>query len=275
VTNTTLPFMRQFDKVTLITGGSRGIGAGCAHVFVTAGASVVICARGEEAGEAWAAELTDVGPGQCHFEPCDVSDPEGIRRLIEKTVKLYGRLDCLINNAGWHPDHHAIDDFSIEDFEHLLRLNLTSYFAACKYSLPYLRESNGSIINISSLVGSIGQEWSITYVATKGGITALTKALAVDEARHGVRVNSIAPGVIATPLLRSFIESNENPEEVEDYLESWQWLGRVGTIEDVGYACLYLASDQASFVTGIELPVSGGAELAYGIKWRKDGGVHL
>lgn len=275
MTPTHPPFVRHFDKVTLITGGSRGIGAGCAHVFVEAGASVVICARGEEAGKAVATELTDKGPGRCHFEPCDVSKPEDIQRLVEQTVQLYGRLDCLINNAGWHPDHHPIDDFSIADFENLLRLNLISYFAACKYALPYLRETHGSIINISSLVGSIGQEWAITYAATKGGITAMTKALAVDEARHGVRVNSIAPGVIATPLYCSFIESKENPQEVQDFVDSWQWLGRVGTIEEVGYACLYLASDQAAFVTGIELPISGGAELAYGIKRPKDGGLHL
>lgn len=273
--DTNLPFVKQFDKVTLITGGSRGIGAGCASVFVRAGASVVICARAREAGEALAAELTDEGPGRCHFEPCDVSEPDDIQVLIDRTVKLYGRLDCLINNAGWHPDHHAIDDFSIEDFEYLLRLNLTSCFAACKYALPHLRKTRGSIINMSSLVGSIGQEWATTYAATKGGITALTKSLAVDEARHGVRVNSIAPGVIATPLFHSFIESNENPQQVEDFILSWQWLGRVGTIEEVGYACLFLASDQAAFITGIELPITGGAELAYGIKWPKDGAIQL
>jgi len=269
------PTAGRFDKVTLVTGGSRGIGEGCARVFVEAGAPVVICARGRDAGEALAAELTASGPGQCHFEPCDVSQPEEIRRLVESTVARHGRLDCLINNAGWHPDHHPIDDFSIEDFEALLRLNLVSYFAACKYAMPHLRKTHGSIINMSSLVGSMGQEWATTYVTTKGAITALTKALAVDEARNGVRVNSIAPGVIATPLHRSFIESKENPQQVEDFINSWQWSGRVGTIEEVGYACLFLASDQATFITGTELILSGAAELAYGIKWPKGGAIHL
>jgi len=270
-----LPTMGNFDKVTIITGGSRGIGEGCARVFVEAGAPVVICARGKEAGEALAAELTAKGPGTCHFEPCDVTKPEDIKRLIEKTVELYGRLDCLINNAGWHPDHRPIDDFSIEDFKDLLQLNLVGYFAACKYALPYLRKTHGSIINISSLVGNIGQEWATTYVTTKGAITAMTKALAVDEARNGVRVNAVLPGVISTPLHKSFVESKENPQEVQDFIDSWQWMGRIGTIEEVGYACLFLATDRASFITGIELIVSGGAELAYGIKWPKGGRIQL
>ena len=265
----------NFDKVTIITGGSRGLGEGCARVFVEAGASVVICARGKEAGEALATELTATGPGTCIFEPCDVAEPEDIKRLIEKTVRLHGRLDCLINNAGWHPDHRPIDDFSIEDFKDLLQLNLVSYFAACKYALPYLRKTHGSIINMSSLVGNMGQEWAITYVATKGAITAMTKALAVDEARNEVRVNAVLPGVISTPLHKSFVESKENPQQVQDFIDSWQWMGRIGTIEEVGHACLFLASDRASFITGIELIVSGGAELAYGVKWPKGGPIHL
>ena len=265
----------NFDKVALITGGSRGIGEGCARVFVAAGARVVICARGREEGEALAADLTAAGPGTCHFQQCDVTNSGQIDQMIQRAVELCGRLDCLINNAGWHPDHRPIDDFSIDDFESLLRYNLVSYFAACKYALPHLRATQGNVINISSLVGSMGQEWATTYVTTKGGITALTKALAIDEARHGVRVNSVAPGVVATPLYRSFVESKENSQEIKDWIDSWQWQGRVGEIEEVGHACLFLASDHARFITGIELILSGGAELAYGIKWPKTGAVRL
>ena len=269
------PNMTNFNKVTIITGGSKGIGEGVARVFVAAGAPVVIAARGEEEGNALAKELTDMGPGRCVFYKCDVSKPEEIKSLIENTITLYGRLDCLINNAGWHPDHHVIDDFSIEDFEYLLRLNLVSYFAGCKYALPYLRKTQGNIINMSSLVGEIGQEWASTYVTTKGGITALTKALAVDEARNGVRVNVLLPGVIDTPLSDTFIKSKPDPQFVFDFINSWQWNGRRGTIEEVGYACLFLASDGAAFITGAELIISGGAELAYGIKYPKGGPIHI
>ena len=269
------PNMTNFDKVTIITGGSKGIGEGIARVFVAAGAKVVICSRGAKEGEDLALEMTSLGPGTCDYIRCDVSHPEEIKELIEKTIKLHGHLDCLINNAGWHPEHHTIDDFSIDDFENLLRLNLVSYFAACKYALPYLRKTHGNIINISSLVGEIGQEWATTYVATKGGITALTKALAVDEARNGVRVNAVLPGVIITPLAETFINTKEDPQKIHDFISSWQWNGRRGTTEEVGYTCLFLASDGADFITGIELNVSGGAELAYGIKHPKGGPMHL
>jgi NAD(P)-dependent dehydrogenase (short-subunit alcohol dehydrogenase family) len=257
--------------VTLITGGSRGIGEGCARVFVARGAHVVICARGQEAGQALADELTALGPGTCHFEPCDVTRPADLQRVIAATVTLHGQLDCLINNAGWHPDHRPIDGFSIEDLQDLLQLNVVSYFAGCKYALPHLRASRGSIINISSLVGEIGQEWAVTYVTTKGAITAMTKALAVDEARHGVRVNAVLPGVISTPLHQSFVASSADPQATGDLVDSWQWLHRVGTIAEVGQACWFLASDAARFVTGIALPVSGGAELAYGPKLPSSG----
>jgi NAD(P)-dependent dehydrogenase (short-subunit alcohol dehydrogenase family) len=260
------PSGSSHDKVTVITGGTRGIGEACARLFVQAGAAVVICARGSHAGEALAAELTAKGPGTCHFERCDVAKPDDIKRLIDTTIELHGRLDSLINNAGQHPDHRPIDDFSIEELEGLLRLNLVSYFAACKYALPHLRKTRGSIINMSSLVGSMAQEWATTYAATKGGISALTKALAIDEARHGVRVNAILPGRIATPAYYEFVEAQDDPQDAIDYNERMQWLGRLGEPMEVASACLFLSSDGASFITGIELLVTGGAELACGIK---------
>ncbi|MDA1330619.1 MAG: SDR family oxidoreductase [Chloroflexi bacterium] len=260
------PAMTDFDKVTIITGGSKGIGQGIARVFVRAGAPVVIGARGAEEGRALAVELTAQGPGACHFEQIDVAQPQDLKRLVDKTVALYGRIDCLVNNAGWHPDHRPIDDFSIEEFEQLLNLNLVSYFAACKFALPHLRQSRGSIINISSLVGLMGQEGATTYCATKGGITAFSKALAVHEGRHGVRVNTILPGVIGTPMHWNYVSTHPQPERFQGYVDSWQWLGRIGTLEEVGHACLFLASEGAAFITGAELIISGGAELAYGVK---------
>jgi NAD(P)-dependent dehydrogenase (short-subunit alcohol dehydrogenase family) len=265
-----VPYARNFDKVTLITGGSKGIGAGCARVFVKAGAPVVICARGREAGETLAAELTASGPGECHFQPCDVSRPEDLRRVIDWVVDKFRRLDCLINNAGWHPPHKPINDFSIEEFQDLLQLNLVSIFAACKFALPHLRKTRGSIINMSSLVGTMGQELATTYCATKGGINAFTKALAIDEARNGVRVNAILPGNIVTPNRIDTVAKSKDPEMVDAWVDSWQWTGRSGEAEEVGYACLFLASDGARYITGIELIISGGSELGYGIKapWR-------
>ncbi len=258
--------IQGFDKVSLITGGSKGIGEGCARVFCAAGAPVVICARGREAGEALAAELTAQGPGECHFEPCDVRYPDEIKRVVDRTVARYGRLDCLINNAGTHPPHKTIDEFSIAEFEELLRVNLVSYFAGCKFALPHLRQTRGNIINLGSLVGAMGQQLATTYCATKGGISAFTKALAIDEARYGVRVNAVLPGNIISDSRIQGVARSENPEEMDKLVDSWQWPGRSGSIEEAGHACLFLASDGASYISGIELIISGGSELGYGIK---------
>lgn len=254
-------------KVVLITGGSKGIGAGCAMAFVAAGARVVICARGIQAGQALASKLTAAGPGICHFEPCDVSKAEDIRRVVDQTVELGGRLDCLINNAGFSPPPGAIDDFSLEAFWEVLRTNLISYFLACKQALPHLRKTRGNIINVGSLVGITGQEGATTYCASKGAISAFTKALAIDEARHGVRVNAVLPGNILTDSRAKFVASSPNAEALDQWADSLQPLGRSGTIEEVGQVCLFLAGDAASFLTGTEIVISGGAELGYGIKY--------
>ncbi len=254
------------DKVVIITGGSKGIGRGCATVFCRAGAVVVICARNISDGERVADELTRTCSGNCVFHQCDVTEPQQIKDLIDWTISKYGRLDCLINNAGYAPTARPIDDFSIEDFKDLLQLNLVSYFAACKFALPHLRKTSGCIINMSSLVGVIGNKHYSTYVTTKGGINALTKTLAIDEAENGVRVNAVCPAVVVTPLYEMARDKADDPQAYVNWSSSWHWLNRPATIEEIGNVCLFLASDAASFITGVELPVSGGAELGYGIK---------
>jgi NAD(P)-dependent dehydrogenase (short-subunit alcohol dehydrogenase family) len=260
--------MRYAHKVVIVTGGSKGIGEGCVRVFVDAGAHVVFCARNAPAGEALARAVSAKGPGKAHFAACDVSKVDEVRRLIDSTVAGHGRLDCLINNAGWHPPHKPIDDFSVEEFRELLELNLVSIFAACKAALPHLRKTKGNIINMSSLVGSMGQLHATTYVATKGAITAFSKALAVDEAAHDVRVNSVSPGNIYTPLWQEAIDAAPDPAQCRKDGEAAQLLGRMGTIEEAGRLCLFLAAE-ATFTTGVDHILSGGAELAYGRKTRK------
>ncbi len=255
------------DKTVLITGGSKGIGEGCARVFVDAGANVVICARGVEAGRALAKELTLKGPGACHFETCDVSKPADIRRLIDRTVKLNGRLDCLINNAGYHPGFRAIDDFTLEQFMDLTRTNLVSCFVGCKCALPHLRRTKGSIINMGSLVGLMGQEAATIYCAAKGGIGSFTKSLAIEESRYGVRVNAVLPGNILTHSRIEGVRRSKNPKALDALVDAWQPCNRSGTNEEVGQVCLFLASDAASYLTGIELIISGGSELGYGKKY--------
>jgi NAD(P)-dependent dehydrogenase (short-subunit alcohol dehydrogenase family) len=262
--------VRYKDKVTIVTGGTKGIGAGCVRVFVEqGGANVVFCSRHDAEGQAFEAEMNAKGPGRAMFVRADVSKPDDVRRVIDRTVERFGRIDCLINNAGWHPPHQPIDAFSIDDFRNLLDLNLVSYFAACKFALPHLRKVKGNIINMSSLVATMGQIGATTYVATKGGITAFTKALAVDEAAHEVRVNSVSPGNIYTPLWQEAIDPAADPAKCRADGDSAQVLGRMGTVEEAALLCLYLAAD-ATFTTGVDHIISGGAELAYGRKTRRE-----
>lgn len=261
--------MRYSDKVVIITGGSSGIGKGCAQEFVKAGSRVVICCNNEAEGAAVTADLRVLASsqrkGDASFAYCDLRKSDDIRNLIETTIARHAGIDCLINNAGWHPPHKPIDDVSAEDFLDLINLNLISIFSTCKLALPYLRQSRGNIINVASLAASIGQHHAATYVATKGAVIAFTKALAIDEAAHGVRVNSISPGNVYTPLWQEAIDAAPDPKQYRAEGEAAQLMGRMGTVEEVGRLCLFIAAD-ATFTTGVDHIISGGAELGYGRK---------
>jgi len=263
--------MNYTDKVVIVTGGTKGIGKGCVQNFVAAGAKVVFCARSASDGEALARDVNERGTGEAFFMTCDVSKPEQIEALVNATIERYGQLDCLINNAGWHPPHKPIDDFTPQDFIDLLQLNVVSIFAGCKFALPHLQKTKGNIINLSSLVGAMGQLYASTYVATKGAITSLTKALAIDEAEHGVRVNSVSPGNVYTPLWQEAIDAASDPDRCRADGEAAQVMARMGTIQEVGRLCLFIAAE-ASFTTGVDHIISGGAELGYG---RKDLGFRI
>jgi len=256
------------DKVALITGGNKGMGAGCARVFVDAGAKVMICGRDKEAGISLAEELTRIGPGECVFERCDVSQPGQIKSIIAKIVERFERLDCLFNNAGYHPPHKPIDEFSLEELTEVWQTNFVSQFAACKYALPHLRKTKGSIINMSSCSAVLGQEGATVYTATKGAINSFTKSLAIDEARYGVRVNTVLPGNIYTQSRVDMIKDlGDKGPEVDRWAESLQVMGRSGSAEEVGQVVLFLASEAASYITGIEMMITGGIELSQGIKY--------
>ncbi|KAL4224457.1 hypothetical protein ACF0H5_017909 [Mactra antiquata] len=257
--------LRYKDKVTIVTGGSKGIGKGCVEVFVQAGSNVVFCSRGENEGLEVEKEMNTMGPGTATFIQCDMTNEDAIKNLINKTVEKFGQIDCVINNAGQHPPMMRIDDISADQFRRLLDVNLVSYFLVAKYAMPYLRKTKGCLIQDSSLVAEIGQPGSCTYVATKGGVTSLTKALAIDEAENGVRVNTFAPGNVWTPMWDEGARATPDYDKCVKAGEDAQLLGRYGTIQECGKACLFLAAD-ATFCTGINIFMTGGAELNYGVK---------
>ncbi len=260
--------MRYAEKVVIVTGAARGIGAGCARVFVEAGAKVVVSDRRGDEAQRLVDELNAQGPGEAHFIAADVTDVAQIEALIAGAAARFGRLDCLLNNAGWHPPHLPIDQFSVADFRALIDLNVISVFAACRAALPHLRRTKGNIINIASLVATLGQHYATTYVATKGAVLSFTKALAIDEAPAGVRVNSISPGNIWTPLWKEAVDASSDPDRTRADGEAAQVLGRMGTPEEVGRLALFIAAD-ASFTTGVDHLITGGAEIGYGAKARR------
>ena len=248
-------------KVAVITGANTGIGFGCAKVFSEAGMNVVLAARRKEKGEAAAAELNAAGKGECTFFQCDVSDPDQVKALIDFAVEKYGRLDTMVNNAGYNPIHMDACDMSIESFQRVLATNLMGEFYGCKFAIPHLRKTKGSIINMSSILSKVGQEQTAGYSATKGGINSMTQTIAIEEARHGVRVNAICPGHIMTEIVYKEMDRVADPEAYLDRCNHYSWLGRGGQPEEVGTAALFLASSWASYITGVTLNVSGGMEF--------------
>jgi NAD(P)-dependent dehydrogenase (short-subunit alcohol dehydrogenase family) len=255
--------MRFAGKAVVVTGGSKGIGEGCSRVFCAEGGLVAILARGKQAGEALAAELTKTGPGRAVYVRCDVADRQQLKAAIDRAATEFGRIDCLINNAGWHPPATTIDDTRLEDLDNLIRMNFISTFAGCQFALPWLRKTKGTIINMSSMVALLGQEHSTAYCSTKGAQLSLTKALAVELGREGIRVNAILPGNVDTPLMRDWAATLPDPASALARVAALQVLGRMATGEEIGRIALFLATDDSSFLTGQAIEAEGGASLDY------------
>jgi len=255
--------MRFANQVVIVTGGGKGIGEGCARVFCAEGGWVSILDRDVTAGQALAGELNTKGPGRAICLSCDVSDPAAFQAAIDKSAEVFGRLDCLINNVGWHPPACSIDDTSIEDFEQLVRLNLTTTFAGCKFAVPHLRKTKGTIINMASMVGILGQARAVAYCATKAAQVGLTKALAVDLGPEGIRVNAVLPSNIDTLMMRAWAATLPEPNQALQRVAAVQVFGRMGTIEEIGRICLFLATEESSFLTGQAIEAEGGASLDY------------
>ena len=249
------------NKVAIVTGSSKGIGEGIARIFRREGAKVVILCRNESQGKKMADEL-GAAQGQALFVRTDVTQSQDIQDMINQTVKTFGQLDILVNNAGYHLSKNA-EETSEEDWEFIQNTNLRSTFLCSKYAIPHLRKTRGNIINISSMVGLVGQPNAAAYSATKGGQIAMTKNMAIDFAPDGIRVNVICPGWIATPLVEDWFSQQKDPDAARKYIFGQHPLGRIGTIEECGYLAAFLASDEAAFITGTVIDIDGGVTLGY------------
>jgi NAD(P)-dependent dehydrogenase (short-subunit alcohol dehydrogenase family) len=253
--------MELKGKVAIVTGAAKGIGKGCATVMAQAGASVAIADLDDAAARALADEISSTGPAAIAVR-CDVSNSDDVRALIEGVVAHFGGLDILVNNAGYHISKN-IEVTSEEEWDYILRNNLKSVFLCSKYAIPHLRKRKGCIVNMSSMVGLVGQTNAGAYSASKGGIIAMTKGMALDFAKDGIRVNCICPGWVQTPLVEDWFGQQPDPDAARKYIYGVHPLGRIATPEEVGRAALFLASESAAFVTGVALPVDGALTLGY------------
>ena len=245
--------MQLKDRVAIVTGSGAGIGRTIATTFAREGAGVVVADVNEEAGQETVEQIQSAGR-QAQFVRTDVSNVEDTQRIIDVALATYGRLDILVNNAGIYARGDVVST-SLEAWNRLLSINLTGIFLCCKAAIPALKQvGGGAIVNISSSVGwQYAAPGIAAYTASKFGVTGLTKAMACDHLGDNIRVNCICPGPTDTPLIRA----SRSLEDLQAFVEA-QPIGRLGLPEEIAAAALFLASDAASFVTGVAMPVDGG-----------------
>jgi NAD(P)-dependent dehydrogenase (short-subunit alcohol dehydrogenase family) len=248
--------MKFKDRCVVITGAGSGIGRACALEFAREGANVVIADIDLEAARGTVNMIEKLG-GHAMACEADVSSPESVRQLVEQVVKEYGSVYALVNNAAIQVNK-TIEETSFEEWSRQMAVNLGGVFLCSKYFLPYLKKSRGSIVNMSSVNGYFVEPSCAGYCATKAGIIGFTKAMAIDHGGEGVRVNCICPGYIDAGLAEGYFQSQPDPVRARVEAGKLHALGRIGKPEEVGRMAVFLASEDASFVTGASMVVDGG-----------------
>lgn len=247
-------------KSVLVTGAAKGIGRATAEQFLDAGARVALLDRDETTLIALCAELSS--RGTVLALTADVSSAAEVDRAVASCAAKFGGLEILINNAAVH-FARAIDGYTADEIDVLLNVNLKGTLHAIRSSVALLRQSKGTIVSVSSMTGMVGQANGAVYVATKGAMISLTKALALELGPAGVRVNCVCPAGVDTPLMRGWAATMPDPEEVLRGQAAMHLTNRMATADEIAAAILFLSSPAASFITGVALPVEGGATLGY------------
>lgn len=251
--------MRLKDKVALITGAGQGIGRGCAEAFAREGARVVVADRSAEQGEATARQIITAS-GEAIFVAADVAEPAQVEALVARAVAHFGRLDVLVSNAGIGgrslgdgPLHQC----TIDGWDAIMAVNLRGAFLACKFAIPELLKTGGNIVTVASVLGLVGSQGlydTHAYMTSKAGVIGLTRTIAAYYAKDGLRANCLAPGLIDTRMAAR----TKADAALLAQIGFWQPLGPIGQVRDVADAAIFLASDEAKFITGIVLPIDGG-----------------
>ncbi len=249
--------MRLQGQSVVITGSATGIGRATALLFAREGAQLFLADVAEENGRGVAEEIRAAG-GAAQFERIDVSSREENERMIDACVEKYGRIDVLFCNAGLALPKE-LPDTTDDEIDRLIMVNVKALMYASRYAIPImLEQGGGNILFMSSKTGLVAQEDSPVYCATKGAVIQLARALALDYATRGIRVNALCPGIIDTPMLRGVAHKAPDPAATWKQMSEAQPMGRLGTAEECADAALWLVSDESRFVTGIALPVDGG-----------------
>ena len=247
---------RYFDsKVALVTGAGSGIGLSCALKFADLGAKVVVTDVSVQNGLGVVQRIKAAG-GEAIFVKADVSESGDVKSLIEQTMKVFGRLDCACNNAGIGGVQALSADYPEEAWQRVLGVNLTGVWLCMKHEIPLMLKQGGAIVNMSSILGTVGFAGSVAYDAAKHGVIGLTQTAALEYAVKGIRVNAVCPGFISTPMLEGagIVPGTDLYKSIADLHP----MKRLGTPEEVAEAVVWLCSDAASFVTGVSLLVDGG-----------------
>ncbi len=253
--------MRLAGKVALITGASNGIGRESALLFAAEGAKILAVDIDEDAGGQLVSEITETGQ-EAHFCRADVSNANDCKKMVESCEESFGKLDILFNNAGvMLSDDGDAEDTDEEIWDRTMGVNLKGVFFGCKYGIPAIRRSGGgSVINTASFVAVLGAATpQLAYTASKGGVLAMSRELSVIHAREGIRVNALCPGPLKTELLMNFLDTAEKQQRRLVHVP----MGRFGEAKEMAKAALYLASDEASYMTGSTFLVDGGITSAY------------
>jgi NAD(P)-dependent dehydrogenase (short-subunit alcohol dehydrogenase family) len=250
--------MRLTDKVCVITGAGSGIGRSTALLFAREGASVAVADINREQGEE-TVDLISRSGGKAIFLETDVTDPQSAQAMAQETVRQFGRIDVLFNNAGIS-GVGLLHEIEPDVWDRVVNVNIRGVYLPSKYVLPHMMErKSGTIINMSSCVAEIGLAKRALYAATKGAVLALTKSMQVDYAPYNIRVNALLPGTILTPFVENYLKNSyDDPEAAIASIKTRQLSGELGRPEDVAKAALFLASDESAFMMGSPLYIDGG-----------------
>ncbi|HVA73324.1 MAG TPA: glucose 1-dehydrogenase [Acidimicrobiales bacterium] len=249
---------RVDGKVAVVTGAALGLGHATSTLLAKEGAKVAVTDILAEEGHQLVKEINASG-GEARYWNLDTSDEQSVSDAFEAVVDTYGRLDVLVNNAGISGVNKPTDEITLEEWNRVISINLTGVFLCTKHAIPYLRRSGGgSIVNLSSIYGLVGAPDAPPYHAAKGGVRLMSKTDALLYAADNIRVNSVHPGFIWTPMVEHFLAEQGDLDAGRKALDELHPLGHVGQPEDIAYGILYLASDESKFVTGSELVIDGG-----------------